>query len=536
MKTLLRSMFIAAPGDDAGRFLQNYNEFRESGLTFDIPEDGVLWKFVRDFVQVHQHVPDVATIRDYYTLAMEDSIVQRLSTLAGLPSFSQGDFRLRLENRAKEQRSRKVADLLKEAATIHTTGLKVKRGKEEVTLQGPEAAVQYFVEGSDRLAAESKQAIATATSLADSLGWFDAELERRIAGDKRGVLTGLETLDRATDGLHAGELWIHAGYTGQLKSSLALTAMYNMAIHYRKSSLLVNLEMSRWQCARNLVSLHSHHPTFAPAKLRLGLVSASQPSFDELEEEECRQVIRQAGQVCLPTRALDLGTLTPAQQELAALVAQDLRTSPDYGRLNITSPGRDWTVAAIKAHAQECIRRDPRMRMVVVDHAGLLHSGSHSSDEYQQLATVARDLRQASLALEEGRCGILALWQVSRAGHQGATKARQEGHDYVYSDQALAKTHEAAQAADLVTAGFIDQELRDANRLLLNCLKSRDSEPFRPHVVEVAWDSRQLRDYHGIGSQPWNIPPAAKAAKAKANKDAGGPSAAEILDGLSDQL
>ena len=145
MRFLLRSCFIALPSDDPELSFRNYLALSESGLGFDVPEDTVLWEFVRDFARTHNHVPDVRTIRSHFETLKNPEAGDRLEVLAPLKPLFKGDFIKRLEERAEERRSRMVVDILREASQILQTGIEVKEGKKSRHLRGPVDAVRYLV-------------------------------------------------------------------------------------------------------------------------------------------------------------------------------------------------------------------------------------------------------------------------------------------------------------------------------------------------------------------------------------------------------
>ena len=62
MNILLRSCFKGKTENKALLF-QNYLHLMDSGLGFDIAEDGNIWEFIRNFAQTYNSVPDVAPIR-----------------------------------------------------------------------------------------------------------------------------------------------------------------------------------------------------------------------------------------------------------------------------------------------------------------------------------------------------------------------------------------------------------------------------------------------------------------------------------------
>ena len=73
-----------------------------------------------------------------------------------------------------------------------------------------------------------------------------------------------------------------------------------------------------------------------------------------------------------------------------------------------------------------------------------------------------------------------------------ARKRADKGELPVYSPTALSWAHEAERSADVITATYLDDEHRQANRVHIECLKARDTAPFRPFVAKVVWPYRRI--------------------------------------------
>ena len=148
MKILLRSAFRDGPGDDATLFLRNAQALRDSGLGFDLPEDGAIWSYVTNFIDQHHHVPDASTIRGHFDRVNQVPVVDRIDMLCIEKSRTQGDSLQLLEARIQDRRIRVVTDVLREAARIVDTGVTIKEGREERILRGPAHAVRYVLDRS----------------------------------------------------------------------------------------------------------------------------------------------------------------------------------------------------------------------------------------------------------------------------------------------------------------------------------------------------------------------------------------------------
>ena len=137
MNILLRSVMMADKADKADLAYQNFLTLHQSGLTFDVAEDVVVWQYLSEFALAHNHSPDITTLRAHFTSVREDGVVSRLEALVMYQPLYRGDFEVRLTKRMDEKRVRTMQDLLREAASIVQTGVEIKDGKDKKILHGP---------------------------------------------------------------------------------------------------------------------------------------------------------------------------------------------------------------------------------------------------------------------------------------------------------------------------------------------------------------------------------------------------------------
>ena len=65
------------------------------------------------------------------------------------------------------------------------------------------------------------------------------------------------------------------------------------------------------------------------------------------------------------------------------------------------------------------------------------------------------------------------------------------GGDHEYQTGPIL-SHNCERSSDIVTASYVDNDLRAQNRVLLQCLKSRDQAPFQNHFARVEWHCRRI--------------------------------------------
>lgn len=482
MKFLLRSCFVALPSDDPELAFRNYLALSDSGLGFDVPEDTVLWEFVRDFSRTHNHVPDVRTVRSHFETLKNPEVSDRLEVLAPLKPIFKGDFIKRLEERAEERRSRMVGDILREAAQILQTGVEIKEGKKSRHLRGPVDAVHYLVNKSHDIVMPTTGARLSGEITGDGED-FKREYEKVESDPLAGIgqFTGIQQMDEALGGAKKYELWTHAAFTGGLKSTLALNWLYNQAVYYKYDGMIFSLEMPYNQCRRILYAMHSLHGKFRDDRIRLGIQKSPGPNT-----------------------GLDYGKIRDgklAENEKAFLmdyVIPDFN-SGQYGKIHIevSDPDKsDFNVADLRSKAELVYSKTP-FHLLFVDHAGLLSPRQWVPSTTERLNEVLRDLKRLAMNFNRGAgMAVVNLFQISREGFKAAEKAAEKSNGTYtsgpYNLTHLSYANEAERSSDIVTASFVDNELRTQNKVLFQCLKSRDQAPFQNHFARVEWGCRRI--------------------------------------------
>lgn len=483
MKTLLRSVFIADPHDSESLFAQNYHALVDSGLGFDQTPDVVIWNYVQDFFKGHGHLPSLQTIRLHFERVNEHDVIDRLERLAQVKPRTRGDFLTHLESKAEDRRTKQVLELAKEMATIAQTGLTIKdvRGHEH-KLFGAVDAVRYILDRSHDLVAPTLGGKLSGNVVTDGDD-FKARYDK-IKNDPQygiGCFMGLKQPDEALKGAKKHELWVHAGYTGSLKSSLALQWAYNQAIYYRNSTCYFSLEMPYTQCRNMLYTMHTSHEKFGPIREKLGIQGIG------LDYEKVKN-----------------GLLPPNEEQfLFEYVVPDFNkqsTAPpigphsveaqDYGDIfiEVADPDKtDFTMADLRSRAELIYSKTPFL-MVMVDHAGLMSSRKRYGSTTESLNEVVRDLKKMAMGFNRGMgIAVLALAQLSREGYRAAEK---NGGKYNLTH--LSYANEFERSADILTATWIDDGLRKMGRGILQCLKSRDQAPFERCPIRLEFKCRRI--------------------------------------------
>lgn len=484
MKILLRSCFVVnANTDDKMLFLRNFQLLRQAELGFEVKEDNIIWKFIEDFVLSHNHVPDLTTLLSHFDRKREHEVVNRLRALETVHALTQGDFANRVEEKAEDRRKRLWVEILKEAGTITETGMEVvmdKKGAVKKILRGPIDAANHIVQRSYSIVAPTFGGALAGEVTSGGEAFqrnYDILAQDPLAGI--GLYTGLQQADLALKGAKKYELWVHAAFTGGMKSSFMINWAYNLSVWYKHSSIIFSLEMPYQQVERMLYAIHSYHEKFKTVRHKLGLQKDPEADIGINYER-----IRDA-------------QLTPAEYDfIFNYVVPDLNDrSNNYGKINIevADPDKlDFTVADLRHKAELLYSKDP-FGVIFVDHVGLMSSRGRYPSTTDKLNEVIRDLKKMAMSFHRGLgIAVVALFQINREGFKAALKKKERTGVAGYDLTHLSYANEAERSADIVTTTWIDDDLKKKNRVQYQCLKSRDQAGFDPFLTRVEWPCRKL--------------------------------------------
>ena len=498
MKSLLRSLFIGDAGDNGQLLLNNYQLFNGSGLGFDVPEYNAIWKYIQEFVRTHNHVPAILTIRSHFEYSKEDSVLDQLKALEGLKARTKGDFQGVLEDRANDRRQRLWSEALKEASIITSTGMEVQEGREKKLLIGPVMSARYLMDKAHDVVAPTIGGLLSGEVTKDGVAVRE-EYERVESDPLAGIgqFSFLKQMDDALGGAKRHELWIHAAFTGGMKSTLMLNWAYNQAVLYGHNALIFSLEMPYSQCRRILYAIHSIHPKFREIRMRLGLQQDLESDVG-LAYTEIRD-----GKLSGPAKRFYFDFVIPDFN--GTDVVKHPYMDCDYGKIHIevADPDKDdFTMHDLRSMAEIIYSKEP-FSMIFVDHCGLMSPRRHRNSTTENLNEVIRDLKKLALGFNRGMgIAVVGLFQISREGYKSALKAKEKTGKAGYNLTHLSYANEAERSADVVTTTWLDDDLKNQSRVQLNCLKSRDQAPFDPFIARVEWPCRRLFSCFEVARTP----------------------------------
>ena len=315
-------------------------------------------------------------------------------------------------------------------------------------------------------------------------------------------------MDFALNGAKRHELWTHAAFTGGLKSTFILNWAYNQAVQYGNSSVIFSLEMPYVQCRNILFAIHSLHDCFSDIRVALGIQDKNGP-----------------------TRGLDYtkirdGQLSPNEKRfLVEHVAPQFSSGPSnsiegigipHGKIHIevADPDKsDFTVADLRAKAELIYAENP-FQTIFVDHVGLMAPRHRHTSTTERLNECIRDLKRLAMSFNRGQgIAVVALFQINREGYKRVlakkekqSSGRTDGDNAqsitqpAYNLTDLSYANEAERSSDIVTATWVDDELRAQGMCQFQCLKSRDQAPFEPFWTRIEWPCRKMLSHNGIPS------------------------------------
>ena len=71
-------------------------------------------------------------------------------------------------------------------------------------------------------------------------------------------------------------------------------------------------------------------------------------------------------------------------------------------------------------------------------------------------------------------------------------EAKEKDRPALFNETDLSYANEAEKSSDIITATWIDDELKEKNRVQFQNIKSRDQAKFQPFVARVEWPCRRI--------------------------------------------
>ena len=461
MKRLLRSCIDFAGEISPEQLVQNFQKLTQSHIEWNRPDDARVFDFLTIYFQQRLEMPSRQTVDDYFDKTGDIEVVERLKDIAAAPWYVRTNFAHLVTSLLEDQNRIKATALLKEAHEIVNKGLVIQEGREKVRKQGVREGLIYFQSKAHELVQSEFTARTGGDIRLDGQQMWDAYQDAKVNKDKAwGRFTGLNNIDTVSHGIKKGELWVHAAFPGELKTTFALNWCYNLVTRYRANVLYYSLEMPYEQLRLQIYVLHSSH-----AKFRV-------QGFKPLDYRRVRD-----------------GELTPEEEAFYQTVINDFCNNPEYCQFEIRAPDRDMTMDDIKLDA-ELTHKQMEIGLIVIDHGQLMEArkGKKSKDYVVELNSIIRDTKKFCLHFNHGeKIPTLLLFQINRNGKEEAVK--NQGR---YKMSALAYANEVEKSADVITTTFLDEEHRKNGTTLFCNLKNRDNPIIEPFMAKVEFACRRI--------------------------------------------
>jgi replicative DNA helicase len=460
VKRLLRGVIDFGDGKISPEGLNsNFLRLNGSKIEWAKPVDGKIYQIVREFFTDTFEVPTATTLRDYFERVSDVEAEERLKDIESAPTYVRKNYEHLLNQLVEDQNRIKMTLLLKDVNEISTRGLIVGEGKEKKKLTGVKDALLYFNQKVHELIPPDNNA-RTRGNLRDDTqaGWEEYQVAKHNKDKVWGKFTGINNIDKVCHGLKRGEMWVHAAFAGELKTTFATNWCYNLVTRYRTNVLYVSMEMPYEQIRRLIYVIHSGHAKWS----LLG--------YKPLDYRKVRD-----------------GELTPEEEAFYQIVLKDFNENPEHCRFEVWCPDRDVSIDDVRVEA-ELLHKEMEVGFVVLDHGGLMKPRKSHRDYTIELNSVLRDSKKFALHFNGGE-GIptLMLFQINREGKKEADK--NEGK---YKLNALSYSNECERSADYVTTTYLNDDLREHNATIMCNLKNRDNPLFEPFRASVDFSSRRL--------------------------------------------
>jgi replicative DNA helicase len=462
MKRLLRSVIDVDGAITPEQLVHNFTRLRDAGIEWLRTDDLEVFRFVQAYFDSRLELPSIATARDYFERGHDIECLERLKDIVAADYYVRTNFAHLLESIRDEQAKVKLIALLKETQAITLRGVEFKEGGERVRKHGVKDALHHILKEASNVLPPDKtrKTDGDITREAKEL-WAEYQDAKLHRGKAYGKLTGLAGIDEVCHGVKRGELWIHAAFASELKTTFSINTACNLVTRYRTNIVYWSLEMTYEQVRRNFVAIHSASAKWEREKLGKAL----------------------------DYRKIRDGELSEEEEAFYQLVLQDWENNPEHYHCQIVCPDHKVTVSEIR-HRSEILHKEFEVGLIVIDHGLLLRPEKEGRDYIVNMNSCMRDAKQMALQFNAGEgVPVLLLWQTSREGKKAADKA-----DGRYALNALAWANEAERSADVVTTTYLDDQRRACGTTLVDCLKNRDNPLFAPFEARVMFGSRRIKN------------------------------------------
>jgi len=457
-RSLLKSI-IDFSGDvkERGYIAENFNFLLNSNVDFKSDEHARIFNFVKAHSSKFVDVPSFGRLLKKFE--EDPDTVEELNKLAKESSLFATNFKSLVAEVFEEQQKKALVTLLKETSQISEGGVKVNRE----FIRGPKSAVEHFLHKSTDFLKSEIDVKSQGSMREDSKGALKEYHEKKSQNKFDGLLTGLASIDEICKGMRSPELWLLVAYVSELKTTQAMNYAYTQAVEQGKDIQFISLEMSFANCRDIFVCVHS-------ANLNLWLNSEWHDVFP------------------LDYSKIQDGELTQEEEEFFDFLCNDLENNPEYGDIRIYQPPDGLSMSHLKAWSEIEYRKKP-FHAIYLDYIELMKSeGAGGRDYTIELNQRIKDLKQFALNFNGGSgMMVCSAYQANRKGKEHADKNAGE-----YRLDALSYANEAERSADVIIYSYLNDELRENNKVKIGCLKNRSRPKFKQFEAKTHLASRKM--------------------------------------------
>jgi replicative DNA helicase len=468
MKKILRSIINIDGSIGKEDLRRNLFYIAESELEFLQKEDEQIWEFIYDYAMGYSESPSMNSVRDYFEDEHNFEVLDRLDEIEALGDnyYTKSDFENLVRDKLKNQYERKTQHLFKEAAHILTDGKTEGTGSNKTHYKGHQDALRYVLEEADNLmsAGDGMEFRSDITKDADKMRKKFRNTINNVQ-NAWGRGTGLDPIDKTCRGVKPGELWLHAGFTSELKTTFALNWAYKQAFVFGYNVYYLSLEMNVEQIRDIIYVMHSSHPKF------------KKQGYESLDYRKVRDGVDDQG-----------NKITKEEKDFYYKVIDDVeKNSGDkYGHFEVECPKKEnSTIPQIK-NRMEMYHQSTPIHIAFLDYFGLVQPHRNLGSYYQELNAIIREAKQMCMNFNNGeKLPLVALHQINRQGKKEAEK-----NNGMYTKRALADANEAERTSDVISYTYLNDDLREQNEVKIGCLKNRDNPIWSPFKARVDFRNR----------------------------------------------
>lgn len=460
-KRILRSIIDCDDSPLEANLRVNFQRLKDSPLEWVKPSDKQIYRFIQSYWDLHLECPSLQILVDHFASIDEIETLERLKEVREAEVYLHANFAHLLKGLVEEQNKIKALALIKEAQDIVVKGVTIGKGRQQIRKEGIRDAILHITDQAQNLIAQDGTVKNQGDLRSDTKAtWEDYQTAKHEKHRVWGRLSGLEAIDTICHGHRKGELWVHAAFSGELKSTFAMNWAYNLITRYRTNVLYISLEVPYEQIRKIVHTMHTSNLKFITQ-----------------------------GRKPLDYRKVRDGELSPEEEDFLKEALEDLENNPEYCALDVIAPDRDWTIDDVRSYA-ELLHKKKELGFIVIDHGSLLEPRRNRQfrDYTIALNSVLRDAKKLALQFNHGEgIPVLFLFQINRQGKNEADKA--EGR---YKMSALSYSNEAERSADVITTTYLNDEHRDLGTTLFCNLKNRDNPLFKPFQAAVDFTCRRI--------------------------------------------